>query len=199
MTIPTVLRAGVLAGIVAVAAACGTGTPATPGTDATPTAPAVGTPGEQPPAQTPGQQPGGGHDVQDPCGLATIEEVSAALGVDVVEVEAITGDSPTYCNYKTADGTNVLATSYSIDPVNQAVFDSFAGDEDAVAVPGLADAATYSDGVLFIKRGDAVVGIQPLTSSIEQIRVEDDPDFELSEQDILTFLTQIGQAVAGRL
>jgi hypothetical protein len=184
MNVLTMIRTGLFAGVLALAVACG-GTPATSPAQ-TPAGPGTTVaPGGQP---TPaGQQPGAG--VQDPCGLATVEEVSAALGVDVMTAEPDTGGDTTYCNYRAADGTSLLATSYSVNAVNSTVFRSFAGAEDAVPVPGLADEAVISGGVLYIRLGEAMVGIQPSRTAIQDV----------DEQQLVQMLTTLGQSVAGRL
>ncbi|HWH24069.1 MAG TPA: hypothetical protein VNW68_04145 [Candidatus Limnocylindria bacterium] len=87
MNIRRNLSAGVLVGALVFVAACGGTPPAGPAI--TPAAQSPGAPAGTPaqPAATPAAQPGAGHDVQDPCGLATIDEVSAALGVDAVTAE----------------------------------------------------------------------------------------------------------------
>jgi hypothetical protein len=195
MTALSALRAGLLAGMFVFVAACGATPPAAPGQ--TPGQ----TPGQQPPAQTPGQQPpaGGGHDLQDPCGLITLQELSAAAGVDVVTGEETIGDPTTYCNYQLADGTLVLATSYSREEVNRSVYQSWAMNDDAIEISGIADGALYAGGIFHVLAGDAYVAIQPMPSAIERVRQRDDPEFELSQQDLIAFLTQLAQAVAGRL
>jgi hypothetical protein len=186
MTPLSALRAGLLAGMFVFVAACGATPPAEPG---------------QTPGQQPGQQPpaGGGHDLQDPCGLITLQELSAAAGVDVVTGEETIGDQPTYCNYQLADGTLVLATSYSREEVNRSVYQSWAMNDDAIEIPGIADGALYAGGIFHVLAGDAYVAIQPMPSAIERVRQRDDPEFELSQQDLIAFLTQLAQAVAGRL
>jgi hypothetical protein len=177
MTTQAVVRAGVLAGAIALLAACNASAPSSPG--------GGGTSSARPAGQTAtAQPPGGGVDVQDPCALATIEEVSAALGTEVVEAEAVTGDTTTYCNYKTADGSLALATSFGRGQTF--VFDSFKNADDAIPVPGVGDDAVISTGTLFIKQGDAVVGIQP-SSSIG------------SAEDLVEALTSLAQIIAGRL
>ena len=163
--------------LLAVLAGCATAPAASPAApDATAAAPGA-TDAPPPPA--------GGAGTEDPCGLATIEEVSSALGVDVVEAEAQTGDDTTYCNYRTADGTSVMALSFSRGQTF--VFDSFKNASDAIPVPGIGDDAVFSSDTLFIKRGDAVVGIQA-----GQIDVDD-------TDEIIQLLTEVARAIAGRL
>ena len=138
-------------------------------------------------AQTPAPPaPGGGISIQDPCGLATVEEVSAALGSDVVTAEANTTDTTTtYCNYESEDGTVGMAVSFSRGMTF--VFDSYAAGEGAIPVPGIGDGAVVtSQGVMFIKSGDALVGIQPLT------------EFD-SPEEMISALAALAQAVASRL
>lgn len=190
MSIWNLLRAGLLSGAL-VFAACG-GTPAGPG--ATPAQPQQ--PGQTPagPADTPAQpaqpaQPGAGHDLQDPCGLATVEEVSQALGVTAVQAEENVGGDTTYCNYRDADGRSLLATSFSQADTNQMVFNSFAGADDAVPVPGVGDNAVVSGGALYVLAGNSMVGIQPNLNALEDV----------DEQQLVQILSQLGQMVAGRL
>jgi hypothetical protein len=92
MNVPTTIRTGLLAGVLVLAAACA-GTPATsPGqTSASPGASPAQAGGQATPAD---QQLGAGQGVQDPCGLATVEEVSSALGSDAVTADADV-DGPT--------------------------------------------------------------------------------------------------------
>ena len=169
-----------LAVAMAVVVACGA-TPAT--TQGAPTG--EPTDGESPPVvTTPAPPVGGGTDVQDPCALATVEEVAAALGPEIVEAEAITGGDTTYCNYRTADGDVRLAISFTRGQTF--VFDAFAGSDDAVPVPGLGDAAVISGGVLYLKQGDAVVGIQPSASAG-------------TAEELIDALRSIGEAMSARL
>ena len=100
--------------------------------------------------------------------------------------EANTTDATTtYCNYKSEDGTVVLAVSFSRGQTF--VYDSYASSEGAIPVPGIGDGAVVtSQGVMFIKRGDAVVGIQPLT------------EFD-TPQEMITAFSALAQAVASRL
>jgi hypothetical protein len=127
--------------------------------------------------------------VQDPCGLATIEEVSQAMGVTIAQADENVGGDTTYCNYRDADGRLLLATSYSQADTNQMVFNAFAGADDAVPVPGVGDNAVVSGGALYVLAGGSLVGIQPNINALE----------DLDEQQIIQLLTELGQVVAGRL
>lgn len=181
MPLPNMTRAGALAGVLLLTLACGTATPATPAA-----------PGGQTPApggQTPAGQPGAGADQQDPCGLATVEEVSAALGLEVTVAEEDTGGDTTYCNYRDASGRSLMATSFSQGELSQTVFNSFAGAEDAVPLPGVGDQAVISGGAVYVLVGQSLVGLQPNVGALE----------DLDEQQIATVLRQLGELVAGRL
>jgi hypothetical protein len=202
----TILRAGLLAGILAFIAACGAATPATPAVGApTPAEPGQQTPGQpgQPSPEQPGQptaeQPGqatpdqpppaaGGWDVQDPCGLIPVEEMSAALGMDIQTAEENIGGDTTYCSY-TADGRPIVATSFSRQAVNRSIYATWATQEDAVVVPGIADGAAWAQGVLYILSGDALLAIQP-----SQVAMAD-----LTPEQALAALTQLARTVADRL
>ena len=181
-----------MAGLAVLLATACTGAPGQP-TGGVPTGqPTGGAPTGQPTGTSATGQPtaspqGGGWDVQDPCGLATVEEVSAALGMDAVTAEEQVGDTTTYCNYRTADGTSLMATSFSRGQTF--VFDSFANADDAIPVPGIGDGAVFSGGALYIKSGDAVVGIQPSTMVTE----------DMTDEDIITTISAIAQAIAARL
>lgn len=186
-TITTALVGSV---VLALVAACGSGaipsgSGAVPSGSGSPSTPAATSPATASSAPAPTAPPGqGGTDVQDPCALATVDEVSAALGVPV-EAEALTGDTTTYCNYNAADGSTLLALSFSRG--NAFVFDSYASGDGAVMVPGIGDGAVVtSQGVMFIKSGDAVVGVQP-------IEALDSPE------DLIRMLTPVAQAIAARL
>ena len=123
---------------------------------------------------------------QDACGLATVDEVSAALGTDVVTATSVSGDATSaYCNYTAADGSVSLAIS--VLRGQAFVYDSYANSSGSISVPGVGDAATVtSQGVLFVKSGDTVVGIQPLT------------EFD-SPQDLIAAMTPLAQALTSRL
>jgi len=107
--------------------------------------------------------PGGGISLQDPCGWRRSKRFQRPLGSDVVTAEANTTDATTtYCNYESEDGTVGMEVSFSRGQTF--IFASYASSGGAIPVPGVGDGAVVtSQGVRFIKRGDTVVGIQPLT------------------------------------
>jgi hypothetical protein len=69
------------------------------------------------------------------------------------------GPAFAYCDYASPDGTIVLSTS--LTTTQTFVFDTYAARDDAVAIPGVGEAAIYADGVLLVKQGRAIFSLQP--------------------------------------
>ena len=153
----------VMFAFVLVVAACGGGT--TPSTAGAPSAPAAtGDGGGVEATATPAVE-GGGSGIDDFC-LNTVEEVSAAFEVEVVE--ATSSENPGLggaCLYTDVDGAQVFGLSVITAAGAVATFDASAGAEGSEAVSGIGDAALYVPldkyfGILF-RKGDVVVNIGP--------------------------------------
>jgi len=104
-------------------------------------------------------QPCGAAAGADACALLPAEEVGTALGVSGVKATPMPGSDVSYCNYDSADGKSVAATSYSTNA--SAVYPTFASAEGAIPIPGVADGAVISGGVVYVLKGNSMFGFQP--------------------------------------
>lgn len=202
MSTANLLRAGLLAGALVMAAACG-GAPAQPGQ--TPASPAAtpaspGQPAETPaepgqPAETPGQpaetpgQPGAGNDLQDPCGLVTVDQISQLLGVEVSVAEENIGGTTTYCNYVGPDQQLVLATSYSIGGASRSIYGTWAMQDDSIELPGIGDGAVWTGDTLYVLSGESLVGVTPSRAALEDV----------DDAQLVAMMTTLAQLLAGRI
>lgn len=88
---------------------------------------------------------GGGSDGGvDLCAVLTLEEVSAAAGVEVVEGQGVSSNEVSSCNWNTADGTPVAGNTYTrgneaLDP--EQMLDANLSGDGAEEIPGLGDRA----------------------------------------------------------
>jgi len=168
-------RLATLIAVMLLLAACGTG--AVPSTVA-----------EGAPDAGGGDVGGGGGD--DAC-LNTVEEVSAALDVEVTEAEnTATPGGGAGCIYYTDKAAFEIAYTISLSAggsVAQQIFDSFAADEAAEEVSGIGDAALWYGGGLVIRKGDRLLSIGAV------------PTLDLDEAALRAILTDLGRAAADRL
>jgi hypothetical protein len=90
--------------------------------------------------------------------LLTTAEVASTLGVASTTNELVPGE-PSYCTYR--NGADIAA-AVSLTRVGGLVgFSAFETEAGAIVVPGIGDKAVFSPSTetLFIRKGDAVVGI----------------------------------------
>lgn len=167
-------RLATLIAVILLLAACGTG--AVPSTAA-----------EGAPDAGGGDVGGGGGD--DAC-LNTVEEVSAALDVEVTEAEnTATPGGGAGCIYYTDKAAFEIAYTIGLSAggsVAQQIFDSFAAD-DAEEVSGIGDEALWYGGGLVIRKGDRLLSIGAV------------PTVDLDEAALRAILTDLGRAAADRL
>ena len=111
--------------------------------------------------------------------LNTVEEVSAAFGVEVTEAEnTASSGGGAGCIYYTdkAAFESAMATSLTVGSLSQTVFDSFAADDSADPVSGIGDEAIWFGGnsVFIVRKGDRVfsmsAGITSAGSDADEIR-----------------------------
>lgn len=149
-------------------AACGGGTSATDGATATDD---TGQPTEAP--ATDGGGGGGTGGAVDLCAVLTIEEVSAAAGVEVSEaVGANLGDGQSSCNYNTADGLAVAGHTFTTPESGVSPGDMFdANAAEGESVDGVGDDAVMTGDdnfpILFVKAGDSLYGISVLAENLD--------------------------------
>jgi hypothetical protein len=122
----------------------------------------------------------------DACAVLPVDRVQSALGVTGVTAKSNPGSDVSYCSYDTADGKPVAATSLTTTG-GGVVFDSFKSASDAVVIPGVADGAVFTGGIVYVKKADTLFGFQ--FASTEGVS----PDKVKAEA------TAIAQAVGGRL
>ena len=170
---PLTPRLSVLFAFLILLAACGRGTP--PATEAAPTAPSAAATATSaaPIAIEAGTNRGGGADA---C-VNTTKEVSAAFSVSVTEAVNTTnpglpGASCIYFTDKAAFKT-VFGITQQPWKVAQVVFNSVSADPGSEAVSGLGDAAFWSSGGLFLRKGDTMLMLSPtkLPAAAEQAAV----------------------------
>lgn len=98
---------------------------------------------------------GGGSGGDNAC-LNTVEEVSAAFGVEVTEAEnTTTPGGGASCIYYIDKETFEIAYTVGLSPgggVAQTIFDSFSADENAEAASGIGDEAVWYGGVSWSAR-----------------------------------------------
>ena len=160
----TIARGLMFAALTLAVAACG-GAPAASQRASQPAAslPLASVPAATTAGQTPAPPVAG-----DACGLASVAEVSAALGTNVVTATATPGSSSSVlssvlCDYATADGTVALNVSLLGGSAIDTTYSNYANSGGAVPVPGIGDAAVLTTyNTLFIKTGGNVIGISPL-------------------------------------
>jgi len=104
----------------------------------------------------------GGGGSADACALLSADVVGSALKATGVKATPGPSDSDfSYCNYETADGKALMATSYT--KTSPAVFDAY--KSGSTPVPGLGDEAIWADGgmggMLMIKKGSSILTLQP--------------------------------------
>jgi len=161
-------------------AACG-GT-AAPATVSVPTSAATTGGGEVEPTSV-GPTDGSGGDGATGSGeefcLNTVEEVSAALEVDVTDTTSFENPgSGGGCGYTDADGGPIYAISVAIGDQAAAAFDAYRQLEGAEEISGIGDAAVYAPfneipGVAFSK-GGATYGVIGSPRLLE-LPISDDP------------------------
>ena len=95
----------------------------------------------------------GGED-GDECRFATIDEVSAALGVDVADA-TVAGES---CTYHDADGESLVGYVYITQGGRATYEDQREGG--AEVIDGIADGALYfPGGGMYVLKGDAILNM----------------------------------------
>lgn len=190
-TLPRIVLAGVLAGLMA---ACGgSAASAPPGNGGQPTA----TPAAQSDAPAPSAEPGGavtpppapttggGGGTAGVCELVTTDELAQIFDVTAVTAQVMAGP-PDSCDIQT-DGAPLAAMVYM--PSNgTAVFSAWASDPSAVDMPGIGDRAAYLPGQLLfiVLRGDATLSLAVLDES-------------RSEEARLELMKEIAAIAAGRM
>ena len=100
---------------------------------------------------------GGGSGGLNAC-VNTIAEVSAALGVTVVEMEKTLGDSQcTYYTDKAASKWALVVTLWTGAAATKIQFDAAARAVGAEAVSGIGDEAAWSRAGLLVRKGDKML------------------------------------------
>lgn len=170
------LTSALCAALLVVLAACGSPGAPTAADDDT---------GAQDAPDAGGGEAGGG----DAC-LNTIEEVSAAFAVVVIEAEnTASPDGSASCIYYTDREAFDIAYTISLSAgggVGQMVFDAFEADENAEPAPGIGDEAIWYGGGLVIRKGDRVLSLGGLSP-------------EMTEEEIRSALAELGRKAADRL
>jgi hypothetical protein len=135
----------------------------------------------------PTQVSAGGGATGDACSLITAAEVAGVMGAADFTTEGSGDGAPfLYCNYSAA-GESVVYMSYMTSGAGP-VYGAYAGDAEAIQISGLGDAAVYtpgSGGVLFVRKGDAVVGLTVMT--------------KLTQAENIELLKKLGAFAAGRM
>lgn len=179
-----------LVALVLVAGCAGTpgASPGASGTGPTATASQSGSGGPASVLPPPSDEPSPSSSTATPaaaCEILPVEVVQTALGTDAVTAETTPGNADySYCNYRTAGGTSVLGTSYTV--TQTFVFDAYASNPDVVEVPGVRDRAIFTGGILMIRRGVSVFTLQPGT-------------VDLTGDELLAALTAVAAAAAENL
>jgi hypothetical protein len=118
------------------------------------------------------------------CDLLPAADVASALGTGTLTATGSASANFSYCNYATADGSTVAATSFTSVGGAQA-FESTRSAQGAVPVPGVGDGAVISGGVVYINKGDALFSFQPLDTS------------KIDPAKFLDIATKVGTKVTG--
>jgi hypothetical protein len=140
--------------IVLVLAGCSSGTAASPSA-ATPTAAAPASAASSSAEASTGTTVGAAGDA---CALLPIADAQAALSLTGMTATPVPGDETSYCTFKTADGKDFAALSYSKS--GGALVDAAKTAPGAVVIPGVADGAVLAGGLVYVKKGDAFAGFQ---------------------------------------
>lgn len=166
--IPTLGARGLAATVallLLVLAACG-GSTATGGDDAQD----GGTESSAAPAGGGGDGGDGGVDL---CAVLTLDEVSAAAGVEVVEGEGLNSNDVSSCNWNTADGTPVAGNTYTrgneaIDP--EQMIEANLGDA-AEEISGLGERAVLVGDenfpIVMVLKNGALYSISVLADNLD--------------------------------
>jgi hypothetical protein len=100
----------------------------------------------------------------DACALLPVQDVQTALGVSGVTATPVSSGAASGCTYHTADGTPVVATVYSASG-GAAQFDSLKSAQGAVQIPGVGDGAAFINPTLYVKKGDALLAVQLVSTA----------------------------------
>lgn len=129
--------------------------------------------GESDAANAPDTGGGGGGDV-DLCAVLTLDEVSAAAGVEATDAQGASGAGYSSCNYNAADGSpiagNTLTTGAAGVSGSQ-MFDSNLGVEGAEEISGVGDRAVLIGDenfpILVVLKGDRLYQISVLADNLD--------------------------------
>ncbi|MFL5779521.1 MAG: hypothetical protein ACJ761_11360 [Chloroflexota bacterium] len=113
----------------------------------------------------------------DACAAVPAADVAKAFGVSATSASPLGSDGDfSYCRYAGEDGSPLLSTS--LTRTQAKTFDDYARGQGTEEIAGIGDAAVWTSGILLVRKGNALLSLQPAAS----VRLVPDATLQAVEQ-----------------